>query len=70
MEDKVQEDIKAMIAKYDYQKAYEKAQKEYREAEAAKAAAAAALNKVKSLEEASADDLIQALVNKLKKMRE
>lgn len=47
-----------MIAKYDYQKAYEKAQKEYREAEAAKAAAAAALNKEKTLEEASADDLI------------
>jgi hypothetical protein len=65
MQDKVAQDIKSIIAQYDYKKAYEQAQIEFKLAEEAKAA----LQKVKSLDEASAEDLIKALIAKLQKMR-
>jgi len=65
MQDKVAQDIKNIIAQYDYKKAYEQAQIEFKLAEEAKAA----LQKVKSLDEASAEELIKALIAKLQKMR-
>ena len=57
MQDKVAVDINKMIEKYDYKKAYEQAQKDFAAAEEAKEA----MRKVKTLAEATTDELIEAM---------